>query len=303
MRLWSKLLGLLALATPRLAHAVDAEPLWLPPAPDRLLYVSSAAPTAPGMWSLSLAGLFRLHPAIITVPAPNRHGRDINVIRHATDASLGGSIGIGNRLELTWVLPAGLYQRGAGIKGVTHQRAEAIPTTTLHDPRIGFGYALPWRSRVFAAKIRFEAKLPLGNEEALSGEKSAVAAPSVALSANTGGFFGGAEMGARFREPSNVFGVRVGSQLLVAGGVGYELPKPKIAIAVQAYLLPSLVDTGTQRYLPAEWLASLRWALGAVSFGIAGGGGLPVSGDAGGSSLAFGVPSFRGSLFAGYRRN
>lgn len=306
MRHWPKLLGAIALAAPRLAHAactapspcVDAEPLWLPPSPDRLLWVSDTSPTPARKWTLSLSALFRLHPAVVTVPAPNRYGRDINVIRHATDASLGGSIGIGNRLELTWVVPAGLYQRGAGIKGVTHQSAEAVAATTLHDPRLGFGYAIPWASKVFAAKIRFEAKVPLGNEEASSGETSAVAAPSAALLATTGGFFAATEIGARLRNPSDVFGTRIGSQLLVAGGFGYELSKPRLSFALQAYVLPSLVDTGTQRYLPAEWLASARWGLGTISFGIAGGAGLPVSGDAGASSLAFGVPSLRALVYA-----
>jgi hypothetical protein len=307
-QLFGKLTLTLALVLPRAALAnctatspcVDAEPLWLPPQPGRLLYVSDAAPTAAGTASLSLAVLFRLRPAVLTVPAPNQSGRDVNVLRHATDASLGGSFGIGDRLELTWVLPAGLYQRGAGIKGVTHQSADPIAPTTLHDPRLGFGYALPWRSRALSAKLRFEAKLPLGNEAALSGEPSAVASPSLALSASHGGFFSGLELGPRLRRPSSVFGVRVGSQLLIAGGAGYELKKPRLAFALQAYLLPSLVDSGSPRYLPAEWLASVRFAPGSFAFGVAGGGGLPFSGDAGGSSLAFGVPSFRAALFAQY---
>lgn len=309
MRFWSKLFGVLALATPRLALAtctatspcVDAEPLWLPPSPGPLPFVSDTAPTPTKAWTLGLSALFRLHPAVLTVPAPSRAGRDVNVIRHATDASLGGSVGIGDRLELTWVLPAGLYQRGAGIKGVTHQSAAAIATTALHDPRVGFGYALPWPSSVLSAKLRFEAKLPLGNEQALSGEPSAVASPSVALAARSRGFFAGAELGARLRRPSSLFGVRVGGQLLVAGGAGYELLQRRLSLSLQAYLLPSLIDTGPRRYLPAEWLASVRWAPGALSFGVAGGGGLPVSGDAGGSSLAFGVPSFRALMFAHYR--
>lgn len=308
MRFCSKLFGLLALALPRLAEAacsaaspcVDAEPLWLPPTADRLLLVSDTAPVAAGKWTLSLTALFRLQPAVVTVPAPNQYGRDINLIRHATDASLGGSVGLGNRLELTWVLPAGLYQRGAGIKGVTHQSAEPIAPTALHDPRLGFGYAVPWASRSFAAKLRFEAKLPLGNADALDGEPSPVASPSLAVSAKASGFFAGTELGARLRQPSDVFGMRIGSQLLVAAGAGYELSKPHVSFAAQAYVLPSLIDSGSQRYLPAEWLASARWAPTAWSFGVAGGGGLPVSGAAAGSSLAFGVPSFRAMLFARY---
>jgi hypothetical protein len=57
-----------------------------------------------------------------------------------------------------------------------------------------------------------------------------------------------------------------------------------------------LIDGGTSRYLASEWLASASWApshQGSLSFGLGAGSGLPFSGDAAGSSLAFGVPSFR----------
>jgi hypothetical protein len=308
VRFWSLLVGVLALASPRLADAacsetspcVDAEPLWLPPTTERLSWITDARPTAARSFNVELSLLARIRPAVLTVPSPNQGGRDVNVVRHALDESLSGNMGIGERLELTLVLPAGLYQRGAGIKGVTHQSAEGIARTTLHDPRVGFGYAIPWRSRAFAAKLRFEAKLPLGNAAALSGEPRPVAAPSIVVSSRAGGFFAGAELGARLRTPSSVFGVRAGSQLLIVGGAGYELPSPRVSFAAQLYVLPSLIDTGVQRYLPAEWLASLRWApgkAGPLSFGVAGGGGLPVSGDAGGSSLAFGVPSVRMLVF------
>jgi hypothetical protein len=274
--------------------------MWLSPSAGRLSLSSDTAATPAGKLGLGLSLLLRLQPAVLTVPAPNQYGRDVNVVRYANDAALGGRVGIGNRLELTLLLPAGLYQRGAGIKGVTDQSAPGIAKSTLHDPRVGFGYALASRTPVFGIKLRFEAKLPLGNREALSGEPSAVASPSVALSSRLGGFFAGAELGARLRRPSSVFGVRVGSQAAVSLGAGYELPRLRLALAGELYFLPSLIDSGRARYLPAEWLATLRWAprrLGRFAFGIGGGGGLPLSSEQGGSSLAFGVPSFRGLAF------
>jgi hypothetical protein len=297
--------------------------MWLSASAGRLLLTSDTSAAPAGKLGVGLTLLHRVHPAVLTVPSPNQYGRDVNVLKHASDVTLGGRLGIGNRLELTLLLPAGLYQRGAGIKGVTDQSAPGIAQTTVHDPRVGFGYSFVPPSRAIGAKLRFEAKLPLGNREALSGEPSVVASPSVALSASRGGFFAGAErdgslaadphseergrtpqpraqLGARLRRPTSLFGVRVGSQASISLGAGYELAGPRLALAGELYLLPSLIDSGAARYLPSEWLVSVRWAprrLAPISLGLGGGGGLPLSGEAGGSSLAFGVPSFRGLVF------
>ncbi|HYQ14253.1 MAG TPA: hypothetical protein VEQ58_00790 [Polyangiaceae bacterium] len=290
-------------ACSRSSPCIDAEPLWLTPSAGRLTLVSDTAPLPLGKLGGSITATLRFRPVVLNVPAPNRNGRDVNVLSHATDLALAGRLGIGNRLELTLVLPAGLYQGGSGIKGVTAQSADAITHTTLHDPRLGFAYALPWSRPALSAKLRFEAKLPLGNAEALSGEQSAVASPSFALSSRFGGFFAGAELGARLRRPSPFFGVRVGSQAAIACGVGYELPNPRLALSLELYLLPSLIDSGVARYLPAEWLGSARWTprhSSGFSIGFGAGSGLPLSGDSGGSSFGVGVPSYRALLFARY---
>lgn len=283
------------------APCVDAEPLWLTPAARRFAFISDTAPTPFARLSGSASVGFRWQPAVVSVPAPSREGRNVNVLRHATDATLGLRAGSGRGLELTLVLPAGLYQRGAGIKGVTHQSAPAIAQQSLHDPRIGFGFALPTLANALASKLRFELKLPLGSRDSLAGEAGFVASPSLALSATTRGFFAGAELGARLRRPALLYGSRIGSQALLAFGLGYELPSPKLSFAAEAYALPSLIPNATTRYLPAEWLTSVsfgphawpRWV-----FGLAGGSGLAFSSSASGSSFGFGVPTVRGSLFA-----
>jgi hypothetical protein len=278
---------------------VDAEPLWLSPSASRFATISDATVPARGELAGAATLGFRYRPAVLNVPAPSRGGRDVNLLRHGTDLSIAARWGLGNGLELTLLLPAGLYQRGAGIKGVTDQSAPAIPLASLHDPRVGFGFSL-LRSAAWGAKLRFEAKLPLGSETTLSSEQSAVASPSLAVSGRRGGFFGGAEVGVRMRRPAELFGTRIGSQASVSLGVGYELRGPRLALTVEAYLLPSLVDAGPRRYLPAEWLAALRWAPRAVpwSFGVGGGSALPVSGEGASSNVAFGVPAFRALLLA-----
>lgn len=298
----------LALARPARADCdatpcVDAEPMWLTPAGGRLALVSDTRAPAFAQVAAAVHFGFRLRPAVISVPSPNQAGRDVNALRHATDVTLGLRTGVGRGLEVTLVLPAGLYQRGAGIKGVTHQSAPAVAEQSLHDPRLGFGLALPVDSRVLSAKLRLELKLPLGNVDALAGEHSLVTSPSFALAARSGGWFAGLELGARMRRPTELLGSRIGSQALIALGTGYELSNPNLTFAVEAYALPSLVRSASASYVPAEWLASLRFApraAPALSFGVAGGSGLPFSSDGAGSFFGLGVPLFRGLAFARY---
>ena len=283
----------------RTSPCVDAEPFWQSAAASRLNAVSDTGALATGQVALGTSFMYRLRPAVLNVPAPNQNGRDVNLIKDALSWSLAARVGIGSRLELT-ALAAGLSQRGAGIKGVTSQSAPAIDSPSLQDPRIGFGYSLNLPTPGLGIKIRFETKLPLGDAEAFAGERSLVASPSIALSGKRGGVFGGVELGARLRRPSDLFGLRVGSQGVLAAGGGYELAGPGLSFALELYLLPSLIDSGSYRYWPAEWLLSTRFAprlFGNVSLGVGGGGGLPLSARAGGALLGFGLPSFRGLLF------
>jgi hypothetical protein len=283
------------------APCVDAEPMWQSPSAVRFTVVSDAAAVGFNELALGTSFTFRWRPAVLTVPAPNENGRDVNLVKDATALTLAARWGIGNRLELT-ALAAGLSQHGAGIKGVTSQSAPPVDAFSLQDPRIGFGYALNTGLRVIGAKIRFEAKLPLGDAEALAGEPSFVASPSFAASAKWRGLFGGLELGARLRRPSDFFGLRVGSQALIAAGLGYELAPLRLSLTSEFYVLPSLIDTGRYRYLPAEWLVTTRYAprfLGNLSLGIGGGGGLPlIAGPNEEVTLGFGLPSFRGLVFA-----
>jgi hypothetical protein len=278
---------------------VDAEPLWQSPSAVRFTVVSDTGALQAGKLALGTSFSLRLRPAVLTVPAPNQDGRDINLISRAFAWSFGARSGIGNRLELT-ALAAGLSQRGAGIKGVTTQSAPAIDSPALQDPRIGFGYALRPPLPGIGAKIRFEAKLPLGNREALAGESSFVASPSFALSAKHAGMFCGLELGARLRRPTDFFGLRLGSQALIAVGAGYELTGPRLSFALEEYLLLSLIDSGSYRYVPSEWLFSARWAprfFGNFSVGAGFGGALPMPFADDGGHGAFGSPRFRALAF------
>ncbi len=256
---------------------------------------SSAAATV-GLGAASLSAGFRLEPAVVNVPSPNRHGRDVNVLRHATDVTLALSAGIGSGLELTLVVPAGLYQRGAGIKGVTHQAAPPIAAQALHDPRAGLGFELPRPLPWLEGKLRLELSLPLGSRDALTGGASVVTSPSVVWLAQAGGFFAGAELGVRLRRPQELYGSRLGSQAALLAGVGYELGRPRVAFTAEAYALPSLVRAARASYTPAEWLAGVRYtpaALPRLTLALSGGSGIPLSSREGDHVFAFGVPKLR----------
>ncbi len=281
---------------------VDAEPLWLTPSARHFTFISDTS--APGFGQLGGAATigFRYEPVVLEAPAPNAEGREINLIRHTTDLTAGLRVGIGSRMELTLALPAGLYQRGAGIKGVTHQSAPPISEQSLHDPRVGFGYALPFCPFGITSKLRLDLKLPLGDQAALMGEQSFVMSPTVAIWTRHRRWFSGAELGARLRRPSEFFGRRVGTQGLAVVGLGYELPRPQLAFMLEVYALDSFAArTADEHDVAAEWLASARFrpkSMPRLALGLAGGTNIPARNSADEWRVGVGAPLFRALVFA-----
>jgi hypothetical protein len=110
--------------------------------------------------------------------------------------------------------------------------------------------------------------------------------------------FAGLELGARIRPTTELVGARVGTQLLSALGVGYDiLPRQLLSVTAEAWVLPTLVEqhdiqtsqpgvfnsVPNGKYTaPAEWHVSVRSAPlhgGDVSFQAGGGGAIPFGGD------------------------
>ena len=294
--------SLAAECTSSLAPCVDAEPLWLPAGGGPFQTLPNTQATPAGEMAVELGVMLRLRPALLLAPAPNREGREVKAVGFAADGSLGWSLGLGGRWELSGAMPLGLYQSGAGIKGVTYQQAPPVARAAVRDPRFGLGYALLNGAGELGAKARLELKVPLGDPDALASEATPVLCPTVALALRRTGWLLGAELGARLRGSSTVFGSRIGSQGFIALGIGYELAPPRVSFALEAYALPSLVAPGDTLYLPAEWLGSVSYSPASepeLSFGIGAGTGLPISrNDAGESFAAFGVPALRGFAFA-----
>jgi hypothetical protein len=171
-------------------------------------------------------------------------------------------------------------------------------------------------------KARLELTLPLGAKDRFAGARGFALAPSVAGSYQTGRLVLGAELGARLRQPVPFAGVRIGSQIFAALGVGLEiLERERLSLLLESWVLPSLGNqqpaAGNRHavhvsLIPAEWLASVRsrplrempWVI-QLGFGT----GLPLStetrvNDNGGDSsdyfLGVTSPEVRAVLIARY---
>jgi hypothetical protein len=287
-----------ARACTTVAPCIDAEPLWHSPSAGAFVLISD--PGSPGLGKLAGSATlgFRLKPAVLVAPSPNASGREINLISHTTDLSLASRLGIGRGMEVTLALPAGLYQRGAGIKGVTHQSAPGIPAQSLHDPRVGFGFAA-LTGPGGGIKLRLELKLPLGDEQALMGEAGPVLSPTYLMQWRTRHWSFGGEAGVRLRRPTNFFGRRVGTQVAASLGVGYSLEHPRLAFTLEGYALSSLAAQKGAPDVPSEWLASARFTPSGIprmSLGLAGGTSIPMPFAS--ASSGVGAPLLRVLAFA-----
>ena len=275
---------------------VDFDTLWMPPGRARFVSIAAAENSAPGRPSVAVASSYLSRPVVLIAPSPDLGGRKIAVVEYACNVSLLSAYALDERFELAAVLPATLAQSGTGVAGITAQTAAPLPDQALRDPRLGMGIlllrmTLPHSTR-FALKSRLQVSVPLGQEQHLAGERSFVSAPTVALALERGAWFAGGEFGARLRQVSRLADARVGSQLVSSLGVGFELLRPEVlAVALEAWMLPTLVaqdsalpphDPVSTSLVPAEWLASLRFAplwRGNLAFQLGGGGPLPLSSE------------------------
>lgn len=288
----------------------DADARWLAPPNAPFLGVPGAVPLAVGRHHLGAALGWLERPVVLTLPSPDPNGRELRVVDRVVTLTLLASSALGSRATLDAAVPFTLAQRGAGMEGVTSLGPAPAPRA-LRDPRWGVTLGLLHREgRVETAlAARYVVVLPLGDERTVGGERGFVGAPSLTCSARRGRFFAGAEAGARLRAAVQVGDARLGTSLVGAAGVGWELlPEERLTLAAEAVATPVLVRRPTlpganpaPRVVPAEWLASvgvkpLGPALPAVMLGL--GGGIPLSSappglDATGPSSAVATPRFR----------
>lgn len=308
-----------AACEPGLSTCIEADTYWPHAGPAYFNIVGGTATTAPGTVGFGWATTYVARPIVLLLPSSQAGGTEVPAVNHLWNATFLFSYGIIDRLEANVAVPATLYRDGTGISTLTQQTSTELSRAGLRDLRFGATYALVPQPTTeaggFSLGSRLQFALPTGNEAAFSGDRTAVAIPSLAADFRRGPLVVGGELGARIRGTNDLAGTRIGSQIAISFGMGSEiLPGRALGILVEAIALPTLVDqhelspaspqsgrtvSGDRRFLmPTEWLASLRTAelmSGDLSLSVGAGGSLGLTGESGATS-----PSLRGVLSVRY---
>lgn len=307
-------------ASGNLEPCFDANSLWLPAGRTSFMTLPDTRVNAPGKLGVGLATELLRAPVTFQVSSPDRGGRTVFVVDDAVDSSLFFAVGVPDRLEATATLPARLYQRGAGAGAAASQSAPPIEQSALRDPRLGVAYSLDdaLNAPGYGLRLGVELSLPLGDERGMAGERSVVAAPSVTFGWRRHLVAFRASAGARLRRSVEFGDVRLGSEALIALGLGVDVLDPGLLFfSLEGFALPPLgssrASTANEEitsvmWLPAEWCFAARtsfrrdsaWSL-AGSFGT----GLPLSSETRSTStgadtshfLAVTEPAWRSVLY------
>ncbi len=292
-----------------LSTCINDDTLWPHAGPATFEAVGSARTTAAGRIGFGVVTTYLSRPIVLAMVSPGT-GSDVYAVNDQVDGTFLYSYGVTDRLELDFALPLTFGQGGTGLAPVTG--GAGLKDTAVRDLRFGFTYGLvPMaqehaKGRDWGLVGRFEVSAPTGDEDQFAGEEAAVFAPSVAGEWRSGVWFAGAEVGARLRPIAQLLGARVGTQLVTAVGVGYEiLARGLLAAQVEAWALPTFAEQETpipvgaayggrlngDHIVPAEWQLSVRSAPvegGDLSIELGGGSGIPFGGD-----LPLTAPRFR----------
>jgi hypothetical protein len=305
-----------------LSPCFDANALWLPAGSTKFMVLPGTRSTALKQPTWGFASELLHRPVLLHTASPDPDGRDLHIVDFAVDSSLFGALGLVQDLELSLVAPLRVYQRGAGAGGIASQSAPEIAHTTLRDPRIGLAYARDdtLLARGLGLRVGLDASLPLGNEQAFSGERSFVLAPSATVGFQRWRLRTSASLGLRLRRAVDFGGVRLGNQAFLALGVGVEVLAPGILFfAVEAFGSAPLKDSRAAtagplvtevNLFPAEWLGSVHSSLGTAhwALGLGAGTGIPLSSETRATSngpstqrfLGVGSPDFRSLIVVRY---
>ncbi|MGH7294077.1 MAG: hypothetical protein ACRELB_04045 [Polyangiaceae bacterium] len=287
---------------------IDDDTLWPHAGPARFAAVGSTDTVAPGQVGFGLVTTYLNDPIVLRTfvgpPGTTAASADQNVVKDQVNGSFLWSYGVTSRLQLDLTLPVTFGQSGGGLAAVTG--GDGLKDTAIRDLRFGFAYVLLAHPRVADAAMptgfglagRLEMSAPSGDAEQFAGERSAVFVPSLAADWRAGRFIVGAEVGARLRPTTESVGARVGSQLVTALGVGYDLlaRRELLTATLEAWALPTFAEqhdlvssNGStlsvpdgKSIAPAEWQLSVRTAPvhdGDLSIQAGGGTELPFTGN------------------------
>lgn len=290
----------------------NSDNYWPTPGPVRFATVAGTETVARGQVGFGLITSYQSRPVILNLASPGgSNGNRQNVVDNQVTGNFLFAYGVTDRLELDFALPVTFIQSGAGVSPLTG--GDRVADTAVRDLRFGAAYALVPRERAsvestnashrrgrsWSLSARFTMSAPTGDRGQFAGETSAVYVPSLAADYRVQRFFFGAELGARIRPVTEFAGARIGTQLAVGLGAGYDiLNRERLAVTAEARGYVNLAEQAdtTQTALgalqskengktivPAEWFVGLRSAPvlgGDIAFFGGGGGPIPFGEDA-----------------------
>lgn len=309
---------------PLVSTCINSDTYWPNPGPSRFATVSGTETVAKNQVSFGLVTTYQSRPIVLNVASPGPGGSDKYVVDDQVTGNFLFAYGVTDKLELDFALPTTFVQTGAGTSPLTG--GSSLRDTAVRDLRFGATYALVPRARVapsldqptrgagnvWALTARFMVSAPSGDASEFAGERAAVFVPSLAADYRRQRFFFGADLSARLRPVAEFAGARVGTEIGLGLGAGYDiLTRERLSVLVEARGLynvveqhdtaPSIngiVSTPNGKHIfPAEWFVGLRSAPilgGDVSFFGGGGGPIPIGDD------AITTPRFRFILGAVY---
>lgn len=283
---------------------INSDILWPHAGPSQFVSVGSTDTVAPQQVGVGLVSTYLKQPLVLHVAQPGPGGSDQNAVDDQVNGTFLWAYGVTDRLELDLAVPLTFIQSGAGISPITG--GNALKDTAVRDMRFGFTYAIVSHARVapearrepFGLAARLEVSAPTGDSDQLAGEGSGVFAPSLAADWRLHRFFAGAEVGARLRPTTELDGARIGTELVTALGVGFDiLPRELLSATLEGWALPNFaeqhditvssfnrVSSPNGKYIaPAEWQLAVRTAPlpgGDLSVQLSGGTALPITSGA-----------------------
>ena len=304
-------------SNPLTSTCVNSDAYWPNAGPQRFAAVGGTETLVGGQLGFGLVTTYLSRPVVVRVASPGPGGSDQFAIDNQVDSNFLFAYGVTRRFQLELGAPITLVQTGAGTSPLTGGRS--IRDTAVRDMRFGFTYAIVPRERgdqeraaseggpgkAYGIAARFGFSAPIGDNGDFAGERTAVFMPALAGDYRVGRFFFGGELGARVRPVTEFAGARVGTQLTVAAGGGFDvLPHDLLAVTLEARSYVGFVEqhdteqsafgissrSNGSHIAPSEWTLGVRsapFAGGDISFFGGGGGPIP------GFDAAITVPRFR----------
>jgi hypothetical protein len=318
---------------PLVGACINSDTYWPNPGPSRFATVAGTQTVTRSEIAFGLIASFQSKPITLDIPSPGAGGTKTAVVRNQVTGNFLFAYGVTNQLEIDLAVPVTFIQSGTGMSAITG--GDNLNNTAVRDVRFGVAYALVPRARIapqsahgvaanaetggepdsignaWSLTARFQMSAPTSDLASFAGERTAVFIPSLAADYRVQRWFFGAELGARIRPVTEFQGARVGTQLALGLGAGYDiLERELLAVMAEAR---SYVNFAEQHdttpsasgisstpngkiIVPAEWFLGLRTAPvlgGSVAFFGGGGGPIPF-GD------AITAPQFRFLLGAVY---